>query len=348
MALAGPLTAAPRYYYFHDLGVLPGGNQSSACGLNSTGQVVGEANLNPAGGATHAFLKNLGQDIQDLGVMEEGGGSKANGINDSGQVVGEANAAGFLRAFLKNPGQPMQDLGNLGGAALAWSINSAGQVVGRTDYDDGIVTGVRAFLKNPGQPMVSLGTLGGWWSEAIAINDSGQVAGSSLLANGYGRAYLKNPGEEMQDLGTLAGDNHNSNAYGLNNAGQVVGYSEDGVTLYRAFLKTPGQPMQDLGSLGGDSSWAYGINDAGQVVGWASDPSSRPKAFLWENGVMYNLNDLTVNVDGNWPNLYLATARAINNRGWIVGTTGWGYTPSHAFLLTPVTGPIPQTLLLLE
>ncbi len=79
----------------------------------------------------------------------------------SGQIVGEADANSYLRAFLKDPGQPMQDLGDLGGGvSRAWAINNAGQVVGRSDYDVGSVTGVRAFLKNPGQAMENLGTLG--------------------------------------------------------------------------------------------------------------------------------------------------------------------------------------------
>jgi probable HAF family extracellular repeat protein len=349
LMLAGPLQAAPRYY-FQDLGVLPGGNQSYAYGLNQAGQVVGEANINPSGGAMHAFLKIHNMPMQDLGVMETGGDSKAHGINDAGQVVGEATATGYRRAFLQDPGsgQPLQDLGNLGGASLAWAINNAGQVVGWTDYDDGLVSGVRAFLKNPGNPMQSLGTLGGWYSEAIAINDAGQVAGSSLLANGYGRAYLKNPGEDMEDLGTLAGDNHSSNAFGMNNAGEVVGWSEDGINPYRAFLKKPGQPMEDLGTLGGGSSWAYGINDTGQVVGWAEDTTSHFKAFLWEKGVMYNLNHLTVNLPGNgeWPGVFLGSATAINNRGCIVGSTGT--YPPHAYLLTPVTVNPSLELLLLD
>jgi probable HAF family extracellular repeat protein len=88
-----PLQAAPRYYY-QDLGVLPGGDQSYAYGINQGGQVVGSANLNPSGGATHAFLKIPGRPMQDLGFLEGGYGSEAYGINADGQVVGAADANG--------------------------------------------------------------------------------------------------------------------------------------------------------------------------------------------------------------------------------------------------------------
>ena len=194
--------------------------------------------------------------------------------------------------------------------------------------------------------MENLGTLGGWWSEAVAINNAGQVAGTSLKADNYGRAFLKNSGEDMQDLGTVTGAG-SSFAFGLNNSGQVVGYV-DNPQPYLAFLKNPGQDMQNLGTLGGACSWAYGINDAGQVVGWAEDTTSHFKAFLWEKGVMYNLNHLTVNLPGNgeWPGVFLGTATAINDRGCIAGFTGnW---PPHAFLLTPVNSSAGFLMLLLD
>ncbi len=105
-------------------------------------------------------------------------------------------------------------------------------------------------------------------------------------------------------------------------------------------MKNPGEDMQNLGTLGGSSSYAYGINNFGQVVGQAAD-GNYDRAFLWERGVMYNLNDLTVNPPAD-PYRWLYEARAINDRGWIVGNDSLG----GAFLLTPVTGSVPLGLLL--
>ena len=58
------------------------------------------------------------------------------------------------------------------------------------------------------------------WSSALAINNSGQVAGYAALANGYYHAMLFGPGG-ITDLGTFGGDQ--SWANGINDNGQVVG-----------------------------------------------------------------------------------------------------------------------------
>src|SRR6188768_94661 len=53
--------------------------------------------------------------------------------------------------------------------------------------------------------VTSLGTLGGYYSSASAINDSGQVVGSSYTAGG-GRAFITGTnGVGMTALGTLGG-----------------------------------------------------------------------------------------------------------------------------------------------
>jgi probable HAF family extracellular repeat protein len=93
--------------------------------------------------------------------------------------------------------------------------------------------------------------------------------------------------------------------------------------------------MSDLGTLtGGDTSWAFGINDDGRVVGTSNVTGGDFRAFIWENGTMYDLNDL-LDPNDTWE---LRWATDVNNDGEI---TGWGTNPSsetRALLLTQPCG----------
>jgi probable HAF family extracellular repeat protein len=124
-------------------------------------------------------------------------------------------------AFLWTPGVGMQDLGALHGltSSVAYDINNAGQVVGRSFSADPIIVPPtdpeyrsRAFLWAPGQGMQELGPLSGGYAVAYAINDAGQVVGRSWLSTftppPYGqhvRAVLWTPNQGIRDLGGLWG-----------------------------------------------------------------------------------------------------------------------------------------------
>jgi probable HAF family extracellular repeat protein len=133
--------------------------------------------------------------------------------------------------------------------------------------------------------MIDLGTLGGEdsISYGYAINDKGQVAGSSDRADLQHHAFLYNgipgAGGQMYDLGTITGQF--SRALGINNHGDIVGYGTRPVTGQGAFLYTgtPGVDghMIDLNAwldannpIDG-ANWllvtATGINDSGFITG---------------------------------------------------------------------------------
>jgi probable HAF family extracellular repeat protein len=337
---ASTASAASTTYTIKDLGTLSGGSSTFPHGVNTSGQIVGEAS--GSAGNTRAFLYSGGQ-MQDLGTLPNAicPDSIANAINDSGQVVGEAcYSFGYRHAFLYSGGQ-MQDLGTLPNDACsgqlsnphssAKDINASGQVVGWACNSS---AAHHAFLYSGGQ-MQDLGTLsGGFNSEARAINDSGQVVGYSQLfpspTGGSPHAFLYSGGQ-MQSLGTLPNGSV-SEAYDINRSGQVVGYSYTTSTgTPHAFLYSGGQ-MQDLGTLGGSLSHALGINDSGQVVGNSSPPTGRTHAFLYSGGQMQDLNSL-IPADSGWE---LINAVAINTSGQIIGT-GIINNQTRAFLATPDT-----------
>jgi probable extracellular repeat, HAF family len=75
--------------------------------------------------------------------------------------------------------------------------------------------------------------------------------------------------------------------------------------------------MTDLGTLGGPTAYASAINSTGQIVGAADDAAGRSQPFIWSpNTGMRKLDVLSGQVTG--------TARAINDNGLIVGSSGQG------------------------
>lgn len=163
--------------------------------------------------------------------------------------------------------------------------------------------------------VTDIGTLGGSISQALGLNDLGQVVGSSTTSEGNTHAFLYSDGQ-ISDLGTLGGTT--SIAYAINNAGQIVGSSQtapgtNGAVFGTAFIYSGGQ-MHDLGVLGGNASVAYAINNQGQVVGQSTVGAGNPNvpapnsgAFLYTGGQMIALSSTT------------SGATDINNNGEVVG-----------------------------
>jgi probable HAF family extracellular repeat protein len=153
-------------------------------------------------------------------------------------------------------------------------------------------------------------------TEPAAINDAGQVVGSSISPNGDRHAFIWANGV-MRDLGSLGAA---SIATGINASGQVIGetYVSGGP---HAFLWQNGT-MRDLGTLGGSDSRAWGINRAGDVVGQSRLANGSVRAFIWRNGVMKRIESMET---------FVARAWDINNSGVITGDFHRPKKSDHAF-----------------
>jgi len=193
----------------------------------------------------------------------------------------------------------------------AVSINSRDQVVGTYSVP---TSDAHAVLAQPGK-FKDLGTLGGKESNANAINELGQVAGSSILSDGHnGHAFLWDPGRGMMDLGALG---NGSEGLGLNNLGDVVGR-----TGSRGFIWINGF-MMDIGDLGGQGVSAQAINDKREIVGTSPTAHGDSHAFLWKDGQMTDLGTLGGSSSG---------ASAINLKSQVVGSSTTASGDQHAFL----------------
>jgi len=214
----------------------------------------------------------------------------------------------------------------------------------------------------PSYSVKDLGTLGGASSEATGINESGQITGWSLAANGHTYAFIYSNGK-MTSLGSLGTD---SMGYGINNSGQVTGTTILSGGDLHAFRYANGK-IKDLGSLGslsqglgingtgyvtgftstadghraflysgemidlgtfpeGPYSQGYAINDAVLITGVAGTATGENHAFIFENGLM---NDI-----GTLPGGTRSIGRAINSSGQVAGISDTATGVSHAFLYT--------------
>jgi probable HAF family extracellular repeat protein len=175
--------------------------------------------------------------------------------------------------------------------------------------------------------MIDLGTLGGAGSYPAAINNSGQVVGTSETASGATHAFVWDSSQGMQDLGTFGGPN--SFAVAINDSGQVAGYA-DTSTGGHAFEWDSSHGMQDLGTLGGSSSQAFAMNDAGQVAGVAQTASGADHAFAWDSSHgMQDLGTLASSAMAAYGDSIVVTG--INNSGQVVGDSETASGAYHAF-----------------
>jgi probable HAF family extracellular repeat protein len=201
--------------------------------------------------------------------------STAYGINNSGRIVGESEPDMNSRAYATawNNGK-LSTMGTVGGSGLgiALKINAAGEMVG---YSANAAGDERPTLWKDGSP-VDLGTLGGPDGMALAINNQGQIVGTSAAPHGAGfttHATLWHRGT-VTDLGTLGGSY--SGASAINNYGQVVGSSTGPderrhPVIWRSATASPVDigTLVDASAAGPQIQEPAAINDRGQIVATA-------------------------------------------------------------------------------
>jgi probable HAF family extracellular repeat protein len=352
----------PARYSVASLGTL-GGTFSVAFGVNNAGRIGGAAAL--PNGDTHAFLSDVGTTKYDFGTL---GGPNSQASTPNGMenvtILSETSKPDPLGEDFCAFGDHLICLGALwngkttllptlgGNNAMALGLNDRDQAIGvaeNSTHDPSCpspqVLDFEAVTWGPNGQIQALPPLpGDTVGFALAINNSGQIAGSSgscantvvtavgLLAGPH--AVMWQNGSVI-DLGSLGGTMGKSGA--INDRGEVAGFSSvPGDSSVHPFLWTAATGMQDLGPLGTDFlADPAGINNGTQVVGGSCDMSGNCRAFLWDKNVMSDLNDL-IPANSPW---YLAYALGINDAGEIVGFAVEKSTGNtYAYLASPIPG----------
>jgi probable HAF family extracellular repeat protein len=275
--------------------------------LSQSGYVAGQA-VSPRG-VFEGFIwsESLGIHLVSPDPVMENATVVA--VNDDGEVVGvDVGMHSAYRATVSRTsrGHPLGP-DSAGCASNATAISHWGESIGASTLDAAGCKKARdaamhAYLRRRDGTAVDLGTLGGARSQALAVNDRGQVAGWSEDVTGRKHAFLWAADTGMLDLGILSG--RSSEATALNNSGQVTGIVQSGSGETHSFVWSAATRMIDIGP-----GAPTGINDLGQIAG-TSATADNSTAFFWspDSGRLVLADD--------------ARALAINNRGAVVGGTG--------------------------
>lgn len=307
------LIPPPYAFTITDLGVPPGGTNSSAVAINNPGQVILTSGSN-----MYVWQNGTTTPLP----VPAGNLAYARDINDAGQIVGSmSQSAKSLPILWEGDSLHVLPVGE-GGEGIAYAINDGGQVVGYVTDAQGkmrpsawIGDSLWLVKTAPGYPM-------GYASD---VNNAGQIVG---VAGPYSpvqnmapyHAFTYDPAtDDARSFGVF---NLNSFAYAINEAGQIAGWYGGGVIWEGTSLRP----------IGGELS---GINEVGNTVGHAC-PSCElfgvTYATFADDQHAYNLNCLVAD-DTDWD---LVMAHDLNDLNQIVGYGTIG-GETHGFLASPAS-----------
>jgi len=307
-------------------------------GLNESGHVVGSYPFCVIGFDV-PFLWTPETGMIDLPLPPDSYEARAGDINDAAQITGSMTIAdvGFRGFIYDNGGYTvLPPVIPDAGWSSASAINDHAQVVGYRSITEE-VNPYNAFVWSADDGFTDLGVMDGPFSCATDISDTGIVVGWTGVL-GLGQAFVWEDGELLL-LGPIP-EGTTSHANAVNNRGAIAGVGKmkpdhpSGLSAQPVLWKN-GQ-WHLLGVLPGcDVGGARDINDLTQIVGGCTQPDDTRRAFLWQQGSMYDLNDLALLE----PNFMIERAFAITNQGQIVADGADPMNQRITFVLTPIDRP---------
>ena len=330
---AAPVTYVLIIDELHDLGTLRGHVSSEARAINENGAIAGSS-TSSSGTHRAVFWASPTSSPVNLGHLG-GGWSEAWGINDAGIVVGRSGLIGDEQfgAFRWTQAGGMSDLGLVGLSirgspttdAVATDINNSDVIVGSVVDKFGMV----GFLYGLGVVLAPSCQAGVLHSIVDAVNDDEFFTGNVWCKDGppfvpYFASFSATtllPGQGVASI---------TQGFAINAKNVIAGSTRVDPAAYHAFRWSYTSGYKDIHPPDDTTfnSYARGINDDGLIVG-SKRTGGASFAFVYTPGLkMKTLPGLCT-----WGSLTSQSkAYAVNNSGWVVGTSKTCAGDDHATL----------------
>lgn len=309
------------------------GPANSPSAINEKSQVLVDGTFN---GAHDAVWKDGAS--KDVSVVPD----QVFDMNDKGVVVGyrfEQGSGTNTPVYWPKAGKAAHTLAQAvtGGSGYdrATGVNTAGQMAGWLFYSDGI-SGAAYWDANGAltdlRPLMELHCY--LFANHPRINDKGVIAATSC-DHGYRIDIASMNPVRLEGFDTKDAFQCNdcSQALGINDKNAVVGSSRalfhrkdestgirSEATLWNKKAKAKALGVLHISGYPDVNSYAVAINSSDWAVGWTDNFGSLRRAFLWTpEDKMTDLNKLIDPSDPKYKKVTLLNAKAINNKGEIVG-----------------------------
>ncbi len=216
-------------------------------------------------------------------------------VNNAGAIAGDFVDAkgiqhGMILAGKKLTSVDHDDCANTGGfssgAIAFYGINSAGAAAG---WCTNTKTGVNEAFVYAGGKFTTVEFPGSSSTDAIGINDKGDVVGLYVDSSGVQHGFVKK-GSKYSSIDVTGGTD--TEAWGINNSGQMTVFAISSAGGYESFIYN-GKTFKKVSDPGAGTSGtiARDVNDKGDVDGVYFNSSGDEIGFLLHAGKYYDVMD---------------------------------------------------------
>jgi probable HAF family extracellular repeat protein len=203
--------------------------------INDRGQIVGGFVEDASTGYSLGFLDTNGifTTLDVPGSLE----TSPTGINNLGQIVGnyisDSDSSGHGFVYANGIYTTFDVPSAFGSYTEPWGINDLGQIVGSFIPHDGTPGCTASGFLDTGGAFSVINVPGAKCTQAVGINNSGEIIGRFQIENGPVQSFIDKKGV----LTTIdVPGSTSTQAIGINNRGQIVGEFDDPSL---AFVATP-------------------------------------------------------------------------------------------------------------